>query len=75
MLIILFDIKGIVHKEFVLAGHTVNSAYYCDFYGDCVKMYEDFLPNFGNKITRCHITTTHRLTLPFSPLNFLPKTT
>jgi hypothetical protein len=30
MLIIFFDIKGIVHKEFVLAGHTVNFAHYCD---------------------------------------------
>jgi hypothetical protein len=29
MLIIFFDIKRIVHKEFVLAGQTVNSAYYC----------------------------------------------
>jgi hypothetical protein len=38
MLIIFFDIKGIVHKKFVLAGQTVDSAYYCDFYGDCVKM-------------------------------------
>jgi hypothetical protein len=28
MLIVFFDIKGIVHKEFVLAGQTVNSAYY-----------------------------------------------
>jgi hypothetical protein len=25
-----FDIKDIVHKEFVLAGQTVNSTYYCD---------------------------------------------
>jgi hypothetical protein len=30
ILIIFFYIKGIVHKEFVLAGQTVNSAYYCD---------------------------------------------
>jgi hypothetical protein len=30
MLIIFFDIRGIVHKEFVLAGQIVNSAYYCD---------------------------------------------
>jgi hypothetical protein len=29
-LIVLFDIKEIVHKEFILAGLTVNSAYYCD---------------------------------------------
>jgi hypothetical protein len=26
----LFDVKGIAHKEFVLAGQTVISAYYCD---------------------------------------------
>jgi hypothetical protein len=30
MPIIFFDIKGIVNKEFVLEGHKVNSAYYCD---------------------------------------------
>jgi hypothetical protein len=30
MLIILFDIKGIVHKEFVLANQTANPAYYSD---------------------------------------------
>jgi hypothetical protein len=30
LLIIFFDIKGIVHKEFILAGQTVSSAYYCD---------------------------------------------
>jgi hypothetical protein len=30
MLIIFFDIKGIVHKKFVLVGQTDNSAYYCD---------------------------------------------
>jgi hypothetical protein len=30
MLIIFFDMKGIVQKEFVLAGLTVNSAYYYD---------------------------------------------
>jgi hypothetical protein len=30
MLIILFDIKGIAKKEFVLAGQTANSAYCCD---------------------------------------------
>jgi hypothetical protein len=30
MLIIFFDIKGIVHKEFILVGQTVNSTYYCD---------------------------------------------
>jgi energy-converting hydrogenase Eha subunit B len=30
MLIILFDIKGIVHKQSILAGQIANSAYNCD---------------------------------------------
>jgi hypothetical protein len=30
MLNICFDIMGVVHKEFVLPGQTVNSAYFCD---------------------------------------------
>jgi histone-lysine N-methyltransferase SETMAR len=30
MLIIFFDIKAIVHKEFILVGQTVNSVYYYD---------------------------------------------
>jgi hypothetical protein len=30
MLIIFFDMKGIIHKRFILAGQTVNSAYYYD---------------------------------------------
>jgi hypothetical protein len=33
MLTILFDIKVIVHKEFVLAGQAVNFAHYCDVLG------------------------------------------
>jgi hypothetical protein len=32
MLINFFDIKEIVHKEFVLAVQTVNSAYYYDLF-------------------------------------------
>jgi hypothetical protein len=30
MIIIFFDIKKIVHKEFNMAGQTVNFTYYCD---------------------------------------------
>jgi hypothetical protein len=45
------------------------------FYGDCVKMCEDFAPKFGDKRTGCCITTTHCFALPFSPGNFLPKAT
>jgi hypothetical protein len=67
MLIIFFDIKGIVHKEFVLAGQTVNTI--VTFYVDCMEMCEDFTPKFGDKVTGCCITT-HHLTLPFSQRNF-----
>jgi hypothetical protein len=41
------------------------------FYGDCVKMCE----NFSGKRTCCCTTTMPRLTLPFSPDNFLPEAT
>jgi hypothetical protein len=44
------------------------------FYSDCVKMCKDFTPNFDDKRTGCCIMTTHHLTLPFSPRNFLPET-
>jgi hypothetical protein len=36
-------------------------------------MWEDFAPNFGDKITGYCITTKHRLTLPFSPRIFFTK--
>jgi hypothetical protein len=45
------------------------------FYGDCIKMFEDFAPNFGDKRAGCCITTVHRLLLPFSPRILWPKTT
>jgi hypothetical protein len=64
MLIIFFDFKGIVNKEFALSGQTLS-----------VKMCEDFTPNFGNKRTGCCITSTHHLTLPFSPGNFFYQKT
>jgi hypothetical protein len=41
-----FDIKGSVQKEFILAGQTVSSAYYCDILR---RLREDFNLNFGEK--------------------------
>jgi hypothetical protein len=67
MHIIFFDIKGIVQAKHSIPHTTVT-------YGDCVKMCEDFTPNFHDKRTGCCITTMHRLTLLLPPVNFLPKT-
>jgi hypothetical protein len=53
MLIIFFVIKGIAHKEFVLAGQIVIPHTTVTFYGDCVKMCENFAPNFGDKRIGC----------------------
>jgi hypothetical protein len=69
ILIIFFNINRIVHKEFILAGQLVSFTYCCDV------LCEDFAPNFSDKCTDCCFTTTHRLTLSFSPKNFRPKTT
>jgi hypothetical protein len=71
------QLRADFHKEFVLAGLLVDSAYCCDVYGNCVnvKMCEDFAPNFGEKRTYRCIMTMHRLTLLFSPGNFWPKAT
>jgi hypothetical protein len=40
MLIIFFDIKGIVPKEFILAGQTANSTYCCNVLWSHLKMAE-----------------------------------
>jgi hypothetical protein len=42
-------------------------------YGDFVNICDHFTPNFDDKKTDCCVTTTHRLTLPFSPGNLLTK--
>jgi hypothetical protein len=73
MLIIFFDIKRIVHKEFVLAGQTVNysiSRTTVVLYVYCLKICEDFTQKFRDKITGCCIIATHIITLPVSPGNF-----
>jgi transposase len=47
MLIISFDIKGIAHKEFVLASQTVNSTYYSDILQQLHKNVRRLLPEFS----------------------------
>jgi hypothetical protein len=49
MLIIFFDINGIAHKEFVPAGQTVNSAYYCAILWRVSENVRRLHPNFGGK--------------------------
>jgi hypothetical protein len=69
MLIIFFDIKRIVHKEFVLADQQSIRHTTVTFYDDCMKMCKDFGPNFGDKRTGCSFTTKYPLTVLFSRNN------
>jgi hypothetical protein len=73
ILIIFCDIKGIVHKEFVLADQEVNSAHCCDI-----------LWRLHENVRRLHLElwqqknwllqmTTHHFTLPFSPRYLWPQ--
>jgi hypothetical protein len=74
MLIIFFDIKGFAKNSSWQAKQPVPHTT-VTFYGDCVKMCEEFASNFGDKITGCCISTPHHLTLPFFTREFLTKTT
>jgi hypothetical protein len=53
MLVIFFDIEGIVHKKFVLVDKQSIPHITVTFYGDCVKICKNFAPNFGDKRTGC----------------------
>jgi hypothetical protein len=59
-------VKGILNI-FLQQGQVKQSTWHTTvaFYGDCVKMCEDFAQNFGDERTGCCITITHRITLSF----------
>jgi hypothetical protein len=57
MLIIFFDIKGIVHKEFVLADQTVNSAYCCDVLRGLCENVRRLRPEFW--LQKLTVTSRH----------------
>jgi hypothetical protein len=48
MLTIFFNSKGIVHKEFILAGQIVNSTYYCDVLWPPLWRQKNWLLNHDN---------------------------
>jgi hypothetical protein len=70
MFIIFFDTKEMFVKNSFWQAKQSLAHTTVAFYGDRVKICEEFAPNFGNKRTGCCIMTTHCLTLPFSPGNF-----
>jgi hypothetical protein len=75
MLIIFFDIDGIVHKEFVLVGQIVNSSNYCDVLWLLRENVRRPRPELWRQKNWLLITTKQNLVLPFSSGNFLPKPT
>jgi hypothetical protein len=68
ILVIFFDVNKLAWQAKQSIPHTTLTSY-----GDYVRMCEDIALNFGNKDTGYCIMTTHRLTLSFSPGNFLTK--
>ena len=74
MIITFFDIKGIVHKEFVPTGQTVNSGFYWEVLRRLREEVQRHRPQFGENRLGCFTMTTHRLTLPSSPTSFWRKT-
>jgi hypothetical protein len=69
-IIIFFDIKGIVHTEFVLAGQTVDSVYDCDVLRRLRENVQRLHPKLWRQRSGCCITMTRCLTLLFSPWIF-----
>jgi hypothetical protein len=70
MLIIRFDINGTVLIEFVLAGQTVISAYYCDVLRRLPENMRRLRPELWRKelaVASRQSTVSH---IPFSPRNF-----
>jgi hypothetical protein len=64
-------IKRTVHKGFVLAGQTVNSAYYCDILHWLHENVRGLHPKLWQQRTGHCITTMDHLTLLLSPGYFL----
>jgi hypothetical protein len=52
-MLIFFDIKGIVHKQFILAAKQSILHTTLTHYGDRMKMSEDFTLKFGSERTGC----------------------
>jgi hypothetical protein len=82
MLFIFFGLKGIVHKEFVLASRTVNSAYshigwyYCHVLRRLRENVIRFLPELLlQKNWQLHHNNSPSHTFLFTGEFFLPKTT
>ena len=71
MLICFFDSQGVVHKEFVPPGQTVNKQHYREF---LERLRKGFIVS-GQRLRTigCCITTMLPVTLPFPWTNFWPK--
>jgi hypothetical protein len=64
-LIIFFDIKGTVYKEFVLAGHRVKSTYYCDVFWQMCENIQRLSPKYGDMETGSCIKARSMFTRKF----------
>jgi len=74
MLICFFDQQGIVHREFVPPGMTVNADFYCDILRRLRENVRRKRPQKGKTRTSLSTTTMFQLTGPLKFRNFWPRT-
>jgi hypothetical protein len=62
MLIVFFDILGIVHKEFIPPGQTVNGKFYCEVLKQLREAFDTNVQTSGRTTIGFSIMTTRPLT-------------
>jgi hypothetical protein len=72
MPIIFYVIKEIFHKEFVVIGQTVNSAYYCDILWQLRENVRRLRPDLWRQ-KNWLLHHDNALALPFQPGTFFTK--
>jgi hypothetical protein len=76
IIVIFFDVKGIVHKEFILAGQIVCSAYCCDVLRQLGEIVRRLRPElWRQKNWLLHYDNAPSDASFFSPGKFLARTT
>ena len=75
MLIAFFDVRGIVHTEFMPQGHTINQHIYRDVLRRLMQSVHKKRRELYERNHGCFTMTKLLCTMPWASVNFLPKIT